>query len=311
MSERGETPYLSVIIPTKDRADTLETTLSELFRQRARSPFEIVVADNGSSDGTRERLEAAQQSSPVPMVVVSEPRPGPAAARNAAVEASSGEILLLLGDDTAPADPNLIDRHIGLHQEASDETFGVLGRIEWTPRAPVTEFMQWLDSGGPQFHYFELEAGPVDPTMYFYSSHLSLTRAIFDRAGGFDRRFKLAAFEDTDLGIRLEEVGFRLMYEPDLKVWHDHPTTLEDSLSRAIRVGRSAAVFHRIRDNAQFERLKTPSPLKLSISGLGAGPLAAASRLPWPTQSVKHRVWSLAHRFRFAQGYKMGLREPL
>ena len=304
-------PTLSVIIPTKDRVDTLMATLERVFEQQAASAFEVVIADNGSSDDTWQQLQLLRESAPVPLRMVSELRPGPAAARNAAVAASRGRILLLLGDDTAPASGDVVARHIKLHERADNPQHAVLGRITWTPHAPVTEFMRWLDTGGPQFHYFELSRGPVDPTNYFYSSHLSLSRELYEQSGGFDERFKLAAFEDTDLGIRLNELGMQLNYEPELEVWHDHPTTLSASLARAVRIGRSAAIFHRIRGKKGHARLKRPSLIKQVIAPIGAAPIGMACHLPWPSERIKHRVWWLGHRFRFAQGYRIGAREPL
>jgi glycosyltransferase AglI len=299
-------PFLSVIIPTKDRARTLAATLEALGRQREfEGGFEIVVADNGSSDDTPAVIRRAVEGRKGALVAVEQPRGGPAAARNAAVEAAQGEVLLLLGDDTAPAATDLLATHAALHRLHPDSAFACLGRIEWTPLAPVTDFMRWLDRGGPQFHYWEIGPGPVRIEDYFYSSHVSLKRTAFDAAGGFETRFPYPAFEDTDLGGRLAARGVRLEYHPELLVWHDHPTSVEQSLGRAVRVGRCAALYNAIRVERPSARVKRPAwPVRLA-SRTAAPALMRLARAGRPP-ALRQRIWSLAHRLAYATGYRLG-----
>jgi GT2 family glycosyltransferase len=297
-------PYLSVIIPTRDRPAALTRTLSSLFEQGdPEGGFEIVVADNGSGDETRRVLADAERVGP--LKTVEQPEGGPAAARNAAVGAADGELLLLLGDDTEPAAPDLLAKHAVLHRARPEHEFACLGRIDWSPRAAVTDFMRWLDRGGPQFHYWKIEPGPVAPDEYFYSSHLSLKRSLFEEAGGFDPRFPYAAVEDTDLGARLADLGMSLEYHPELLVWHDHPTTIGQSLDRAVRVGRSAALYNEIRAQRPHPSVQEPSRLKVLAARLSAPLLGALARLPAPA-GLRERAWFLAHRARYATGYRLG-----
>ncbi|MBK5218442.1 MAG: glycosyltransferase [Thermoleophilia bacterium] len=297
---------LSVIIPTRDRGSVLAATLADLAGQRDfDGGYEVVVVDNGSSDGTREVLARAPATMGERLVTVEQPRGGPAAARNAAIGAARGEILLLLGDDTAPAAADLLAAHAALHREHPESTYACLGRIEWTPRAPATEFMRWLDNGGPQFHYWEIAPGPVRIEDYFYSSHVSLKRSAFDAAGGFDVRFPYAALEDADLGRRLAENLVSLDYHPELVVWHDHATTIEQSLARTVRVGRCAALYNEICPERPHPRIQRPARLA-ELTGAAASPaLAAISWSPAPP-AVRRRIWSLAHRAAYARGYRLG-----
>jgi GT2 family glycosyltransferase len=298
-------PFLSVLIPTKDRAPALAHTLASLGLQEGfEGGFEIVVADNGSSDDTPSILERAKDEMPM-LTTLSEPRGGPAAARNAAAEKARGEVLLLLGDDTAPAATDLLARHASLHRDHPTAELACLGKIEWSPQAAVTDFMRWLDRGGPQFHYWEIGAGPVDTTSYFYSSHLSLKRTAFMDVGGFDRRFPFAAVEDTDLGTRLADRGVVLEYHPELVVWHDHPTTVEASLRRMVRVGRSAALYNSLHGDRPHPRVMGPSRAAGIVAPAIAPAARVAARISVPSP-LRERVWSLAHRCQFALGYRLG-----
>lgn len=300
------TNSLSVVIPTKDRAEALARTLDALEAQEAgEARLEVVVVDNGSSDGTLEQVRAREAGAGLPVRLLEQPAGGPAAARNAGVAAAAGEVLLFLGDDTEPEDKGLLQAHLDLHSARPEPAYGVLGRITWTPRAPVTPFMRWLENGGPQFHYCELAPGPVDAANYFYSSHASVKRAFFERVGGFDERFPTAAVEDTELGVRLADAGLRLDYHPELLVLHDHPTTPTQSLRRSIAVGRSAALYNRLRPDRPHPGVQEPRGLAWSTVRIAEPLLGAIARLPLP-RGVRERVWLAMTRAGYARGYRLG-----
>jgi len=255
MSESA--PDLSVLIPTLGRWRRLESTLRSLSVQdESGFRFEVIVVDNGSSDGTFENLTEMAEDFPVPLIPLREPRPGPASARNTGAKAATGRILLFLGDDTEPASNKLLESHVLLH-EGKPENRMILGQIQWTPRRPITPFMRWLDTEGPQFHFRDLSAGPVRPSQYLYTSHLSMRRSLFERSGGFDGRMR-DAYEDVEFGSRLEREGAELVYHPELIVFHDHPTTLDDSLRRMVRVGRSAALYNTLNPEYPHPAIRAP-----------------------------------------------------
>lgn len=297
---------LSVVIPTKDRADALARTLDALEAQRTGDATrEAIVIDNGSSDGTVEQVRRRAQASKLPMRLLEQPDGGPAAARNAGAEVASGDVLLFLGDDTEPADDRLLGAHLALHAARPEPTYGVLGRITWNPRHPVTPFMRWLENGGPQFHYGELNAGPVDATSYFYSSHASVKRSLFEQVGGFDVRFPSAAVEDTELGVRLAGAGLELDYHPELLVLHDHPTTPTQSLRRSVAVGRSAALYNQLHPGHPHPGVQAPQGFAWSAVRAAEPLLGGLARLPLP-KGIREKVWLAMTRAGYARGYGLG-----
>ncbi len=302
---------LSVVIPTKDRADALARTLDALEAQRAgEAKLEVLVIDNGSSDGTVQRVRERSGDSELAIELLERPEGGPATARNAGAEAAAGEVLLFLGDDTEPADQDLLRAHLDLHTARPELAYGVLGRITWTPRQPVTPFMSWLENGGPQFHYAELDPGPVDAGSYFYSSHASVKRAIFEQVGGFDVRFPTAAVEDTELGVRLADAGLELDYHPELLVLHDHPTTPAQSARRSVAVGRSAALYNRLRPDRPHPGVQAPKGLAWSAVDAAKPLLGLAGRLPLPA-GLREPVWQAMTRAAYARGYRMGQKDSV
>jgi glycosyltransferase involved in cell wall biosynthesis len=293
-------PRLSVVIPTRDRADILAVTLASLRAQEGvAGECEIVVVDNGSSDGTSEVLRRAADGPGLPLRSLREPRPGPAAARNAGVRAARGAVVLFLGDDTRPADPRVLGGHLQAHDGGP---MGVLGRVRWDPALEVTPFMRWLDSSGLQFAYGRLLPGRVDPVRYLYTAHVSLPKELLLDVGGFDERFTTAAVEDLELGLRLSRRGFTLVYDPALDALHNHHTTYVESLLRTERVGAAAARFHAIHGASAHPAVGRPSRRRRRALRLAATLLAGshpAQRLPPRLRSFR---WRIVHSDAFSRG---------
>ena len=105
----------SLIIPTRNRARFLARTLAALHHQRA-TDFEIVIADDGSDDDTREVVMAAQRA--LEIRYLRRAKVGTAAARNAAMRVARGDVLILCDDDRI-ADPGLVADHLAAHAEAT------------------------------------------------------------------------------------------------------------------------------------------------------------------------------------------------
>lgn len=297
---------LSVVIPTKDRAPALARTLAALEAQQlGDASVEAIVVDNGSNDETVEQVRGRAASATIPIRLLEESSGGPAAARNAGVAAANGEVLLFLGDDTEPDGPTVLRAHLDLHRTRPEEAYGVLGKITWSPRNPITPFMRWLENGGPQFHYCDIAAGPVDAASYFYSSHASIKRSLFERLGGFDVRFPTAAVEDTELGVRLSDAGLELDYHPELLVLHDHPTTPAQSKHRSVAVGRSAALYNQLQPERPHPGVQAPHGFAWSAVRATAPLLGALARLPLP-KGMREGVWLGMTRAAYARGYRLG-----
>src|SRR5580765_1261090 len=131
---------LSVVIPTYNRRTSLERCLDALRAQTLpRANFQIIVIDDGSTDGTNELMECAPD-----ICFFRQPRnAGPAAARNVGIRAAQGDWLLFLGDDTFAA-PDALQRHLDAHAQTPGAHIAALGNVEWWEGNPVTPLMRYL-----------------------------------------------------------------------------------------------------------------------------------------------------------------------
>jgi glycosyltransferase involved in cell wall biosynthesis len=232
---------ISIVIPTFNRRDVLAKTLASLFDQTyPPDRLEIVVADDGSTDGTAGFLESMRVKARCRLLWARQDKRGPAAARNLGIRNSSGPLVLLFGDDMI-AHKELVARHVKCQAEQEGKV-AVLGYIAWAPEIKVTPFMRYIGESGHQFGY-RLTGGTKDlPYSFFYSSNLSIKRAILLEDGLFDEDFRYPAYEDIELGFRLQQKGLRIVLDKEAIGYHNHPVTLRRFCERQVIAGRSAAI---------------------------------------------------------------------
>src|SRR3954470_2668218 len=97
------TPAVSVVVSTFNRAHLVPRLVAALAAQDFARPYEVVIVDNGSSDGTREILERLAATTPIDMKVLDiERNNGPAPARNLGWRAASAPLVAFTDDDCVP-----------------------------------------------------------------------------------------------------------------------------------------------------------------------------------------------------------------
>jgi GT2 family glycosyltransferase/glycosyltransferase involved in cell wall biosynthesis len=239
---------ISVVIPTCNRSRKLRACLDALAAQTILpQEFEVIVVDDGSTDETEAVVRASTYT--FPLRYLRQANSGPGAARNAGVREAIGETVLFLGDDIV-ADARLLESHLEAHARREAPTTAILGHIDWLPGLPRTSVMDFIC--GPaalQFGYALIPHLPVLDARFFYSSNVSIDRrflvAATDGQGPFDPDFTAAAFEDTELAVRLQRQGLEIVYVPDARAFHDHWMDLDAFSRREYAAGRMAVVCYR------------------------------------------------------------------
>ncbi len=236
-------PYLSVIIPTFNRATQLENCLCALEGQTL-SPesFEIIVVDDGSTDYTEKLIKKWRVAWPS-LKALHQENAGQGRARNLALHEAQGQIILFIGDDIYGS-PEFLQNHVRFHQDHPEKEAACLGLTEWDQSQPVTPFMKWLTHGGPQFAYKNLTPHEEASFWYFYTSNLSLKKELL-LEDSFDPDFRAYGFEDIELGYRLTKKGLKLIYVPEALAVHDHPMEESSLKKRMMNVGKSAILFQK------------------------------------------------------------------
>jgi glycosyltransferase involved in cell wall biosynthesis len=231
----------SIVIPTYQRPDTLFLVLDALQNQADPPPFEVVVIDDGSRDDTPERLVSYHPS--YPFRFFSQSNRGPAAARNRGIEQARGDYVLFLGDDTVPA-RGLLAVHAAVHSQERDRPVAVLGYTTWPHDRRVSPFLHHINEYGLQFGYGLIEDSEAVPFNFFYTSNISLPRALLLEAGLFDTTFPHAAWEDIEMAYRLMKMGMKILYRPQAVARHHHDITFSSFRRRQEKSGEAAKIFY-------------------------------------------------------------------
>ena len=232
------TPAIAVLIPTYNRVAQLRITLDHL-RAQTWMDFEVVIIDDGSTDGTVAAVEQYRQGAPFPIMLQSQRNSGPAAARNRGITLVRAPVTVLLGDDTYPV-PDFVRLHLQYQREHPELESVAVGYTRYSEEHQrVTPFMRWLNSDGVQFAYGELLAGAVPSWRHFYTSNLSF-KTEYLRRHPFEEGFRHYGMEDIELGYRLHKLhGLRMSFLPDAIEDHVHPFTFSQVCSRSLRVGEN------------------------------------------------------------------------
>jgi len=214
---------LSVIICTKNRRDSLLRAIEALGKCKFHKPWEILVVDNGSSDGTSDAARRALSELTVPSRVIYEEKRGNGHGRNAAIAIASGEIAFFTDDDCL-VDANALE---ALDREFEDEQLGfVAGRIDLFN--PLDYLCCYFYRSTPL--YFRrpwfLRPGFVQGSnMAFRLEPIRGGVGLFDPVFGAGARF---AGEDLELAMRFILSGWNGKYSPDVRVRHNHGRSAED-----------------------------------------------------------------------------------
>ena len=231
---------ISVIICTFNGSERLKDTLKSLGDMEVPSDiqWELLVVDNNSSDDTGEVIQKFVKTFGLDVKYLFEGNQGLSHARNKGLMNANGKIIAFTDDDCI-VDKSWITSI--LKEFSSDKTLsGLGGRVELynTNDRPVTTrtLKEWMLFSSPN-QLFNLLPG----------CNMGFVRDVFDDVGIFDPNFgagtKIASAEDSDFFYRAYKKGFKMIYSPDVLVYHNHGRRTDSqvrALNRGYVIGRGA-----------------------------------------------------------------------
>jgi GT2 family glycosyltransferase/glycosyltransferase involved in cell wall biosynthesis/tetratricopeptide (TPR) repeat protein len=213
----------SVIIPCFNRADLTRRCLDSVLAH-TRPPFELVLVDDGSADGTPDVFAAAARDGRAARVTVvrHNHNRGYVAAANAGLEAATGTYLVLLNNDTVVT-PGWLD---GLVRWSLDRypRVGLVGPVTNGTRPPQRVDPEYGDLAGLAAFAARRagdHAGRALETDWLTGFCLLLRRDVYERLGGLDGRYGRGFFDDDDYCVRARRAGYTLLIAPGVYVHHD------------------------------------------------------------------------------------------
>lgn len=223
---------LSVIIPCYNAAETVSEQLDALVRQEWDLPWEIIVADNGSTDATAEIVSRYQATHPNIELIDASGKQGPSYARNAGVASARGELVAF-----CDADDMVADNWVREIAEAIEEHAFVASRMGVHP------------SSDPQAAELKKNRQTRDLIKYTYVPYLShagasglgIRKHIHDEAGGFDERFVYC--EDADYCWKVQLLGYPLHFASDALIYVRHRETASGQFTQGRNWGEYSVLL--------------------------------------------------------------------
>jgi len=226
--------FFSIVIPTYNRKPILEKCISALEKQVITNTnlvtgYEIIIVDDGSTDDTIPWLKASS----FPHVRwFQQIHQGPAIARNLGVEKAKGEFIIFIDSDLVVTE-NFIQAHANCLNQ-SDESSFTYGRVINTANFdhPTAEPYKITDFSAA----------------YFATGNVAIHRQWLERAGLFDPQFQLYGWEDLELGVRLKQLGLKLVKCSDAVGYHWHQPfnlgQIPQLIDQEIQRGKMGVLFY-------------------------------------------------------------------
>ena len=220
------TDAASIVIPNWNGRDLLEKYLPSVLEAAAINPAnEVIVVDNGSSDGSaawvRERFPGVR-------VIALEKNLGFGGGSNAGFRAAKHDIVVLLNSDMRVA-PDFLPPL--LEAFTDDKVFAVACQIFFSDSAKLREETglteaRWRRGTLRVGHRADDNITGLYPCFYAGGGSSAFDRRKFLELGGFDDLFAPFYFEDADIGYRAWKRGWKVLYQPRSVVWHEHRGTI-------------------------------------------------------------------------------------
>ncbi len=260
---------ISVIIPAYNAEETIGQCLKALAGQSyPANLYEVIVVDDGSGDRTGSIVQNHA------VRYVRQENRGPAAARNKGVQEAKGEIILFTDSDCVP-DINWIQEMIKPFDQP--EVAAVKGAYLTRQKSIVARFAQ-LEF---EERFEMLKKVSMIDMVDTYSA--GFRRHIFLKMGGFDTSFPVANNEDTELSYRMSTLGYRMIFNPEAKVYHlNHPNTISRYARLKFWRGYWRMVVYKRFPDKMVKDTYTPQTLKLQVLFLYLSLVALLLIAIWP-----------------------------
>lgn len=227
-------PEISVVLPTFNRRAAVVASVRALLRDDLPGS-EIVVVDDGSSDGTWAALQELAATDPR-VVALRQENAGKRAANAAAVRRARGRVLLFLDDDVLPG-PGLLTGHLQAHAGRTDLV--VVGYMPTVVPRPTTgaafaTLLYAQEYEGRCGHY---EADPADVLQHLWMGNVSMTRQAYERAGLASLDSFRFRHEDRDIGLACARAGLVGTFDRGLAATHQHSRTVDQFVRDCVQQG--------------------------------------------------------------------------
>jgi GT2 family glycosyltransferase len=220
-------PLASLIILTYNNLSFTRQCLESINQRTLYPNYEIIVVDNGSSDGTPAYLLDRKEWDHHLQVILNDANQGFAAGMNQGIQTSQGEYVLLLNNDIV-----VTSGWLGglIHHLEADPQIGMIGPVTNATGNEARVEVTYSDiEDMPDFasRYTRDHQGGLYPLREFAMYCIALPRKVIQEIGLLDERFSVGMFEDDDYAVRIRQAGYKILCTRDVFVHHYSEATFK------------------------------------------------------------------------------------
>jgi GT2 family glycosyltransferase len=214
----SESRLASIVVVTLDNLVFTRLCLESVLANTAASRYELIVVDNGSGGATRDYLRTFSRHDHV-HVILNDENVGFASATNQGLAMASGDVLVLLNNDTI-VPPGWLG---GLTRHLQDVSIGAVGPVtnrignEAQIETPYRTYGELIHFAPERAREFRGRSFDVRMLAMFC---LALRRDVYERVGGLDERYEIGLLEDDDYSMRIHAANLRVVCAEDVFVHH-------------------------------------------------------------------------------------------
>ena len=231
---------ISVIVPTYNRLPILQKSILALeqqeFNDQKIKDYEIVIVDDGSEDCTLDWLRANQSQLPH-VTILQQDHQGAAAARNLGIQNAQGDTIVFIDSDLV-----VTQSFLQCHADALVQGAKTLNSDRLFTYGAVINTNNFDDPTAEAYKITDFSAA------YFATGNVAIARKWLEAAGLFDTGFQLYGWEDLELGVRLKQLGLKLIKCPEARGYHWHPPfnleQIPQMIEQEIQRGKMGVVFY-------------------------------------------------------------------
>ena len=229
-------PFVSVLVPVRNEAAFITTTLRQLLEQDYHpARFEVIVADGASTDATRDLVHDLQRRH-ANLHLVDNPALWSSAGRNAAIEASRGDILVLVDGHCDLGNRRYLADLVSAFERSGADCVGRPQPLDVSLATPLQRTIAAARASRLGHH----------PESFIYSSEeqfvrpqsvaVAYRREVFETVGAFDESFD--ACEDVEFNHRIDRAGLKCFFSPRVAVRYHPRASLSGLFRQMVRYGR-------------------------------------------------------------------------
>lgn len=243
-------PFVSVIIPLHNAADTIGRTVSSVLEQDyPLEQYEIIIVDDGSTDGSEDSVRR------FPVKLIRQSNAGAASARNTGIHNAKGELIIFLDSDCT-VNRDWVNLHVREHIKNPEAE--CIGGAFAIPDVTTCNFFELCDYYSSWYEQ-NPKCSPSSNYEYLPSTNISFRKLMLEKINGFDATLKTG--EDVEICQRIRKEGKQILFRPHIQIYHYGRRNFVDFLKHHYRWGRHASVVRKYGSGLRYNFLFRPNLL--------------------------------------------------